>query len=186
MCNVTAERMALFRRIFPLAASLDTAIGESVLTRRTVQVKDTLMERRYTSATEAVRVAREALEFRTLLVVPMVHRDQTLGIICVWRREQRPFLPRQIALVETFADQAVIAIENVRLFKELEARNGDLTEALEQQTATSEILKAIAHAPTDVQPVFDAIVASATRLCKADFSGLFQFDGALIHFAAQH
>src|SRR5439155_18888453 len=100
--------------------------------------------------------------------------------------EVRPFTDRQTELLKTFADQAVIAIENVRLFRELEARNGDLTEALEQQTATAEILRVISRSQTDVQPVFDTIVRSAVRLCDGLFSALFQFDGELIDFAAEH
>ncbi len=96
----------------------------------------------------------------------------------------RPFSDKQIALLETFADQAVIAIENVRLFKELEARNRDLTEALEQQTATGEILRAISRAQTDVQPVFDVIASSALRLCDGVASFVFRHDGTLIHLAA--
>ena len=153
MCNVTDEQMALYRRIFPLAASMDTALGESALTRRTVHVEDTQAERRYTTDTEAVRVARKVLGFRTMLAVPMVHRDQAVGIIAIWRREQRPFSAAQIALVETFADQAVIAIENVRLFTELETRNAELTTALERQTATSEILRVISGAQQDARRV---------------------------------
>jgi signal transduction histidine kinase/DNA-binding response OmpR family regulator len=96
--------------------------------------------------------------------------------------EVAPFSDRQIDLVKTFADQAVIAIENTRLFQELEARNRELTEALEQQTATSEVLRVISSSPNDVQPVFDMIAQSAVRLCEAQFCAVFRFDGELIHF----
>src|SRR5262249_58020571 len=89
-------------------------------------------------------------------------------------------------LVKTLADQAVIAIENVRLFKELEARNRDLTTALDQQTVTSDILKVISRSPTDVQPVFDAIAASATRLCDGVYSVVFRYDGEVITVAADN
>jgi GAF domain-containing protein len=89
-------------------------------------------------------------------------------------------------LLKTFADQAVIAIENVRMFKELETRNREVTEALEHQTATSEILRVISGSPTDVQPVFDTIAQSAARLCEAQFCFVFRFDGQLLHFMAHH
>ena len=92
----------------------------------------------------------------------------------------RPFTDKQIELLETFADQAVIAIENVRLFRELEARNRELTEALEQQTATSEILRVISSSPTDVQPVFDTIAQSAVRVCDGTHCVVFRFDGELV------
>ena len=108
-----------------------------------------------------------------------VPRRKTIAAIAVGRAEPGSFSDRQIELLKTFADQAVIAIENVRLFKELEARNRDLT-------ATSEILRVISSSPTDVQPVFDTIVRSAVRLCDGLFSALFQFDGELIHQVAQH
>ena len=95
-----------------------------------------------------------------------------------------PFPDTQIELLKTFADQAVIAIENVRLFNELEARNADLTEALEQQTATSEILRVISQSQTDVQPVFDTIVRSVRALCNATFSGVYLLDGDTLSLAA--
>ena len=99
-------------------------------------------------------------------------------------REVRPFADKQIELVRTFADQAVIAIENVRLFTELGARNRELTESLEQQTATSEILRAISGSPTDAQPVFDTIAQHAGRICDARHCAVFRFDGALVHLVA--
>ena len=98
-------------------------------------------------------------------------------MIRISRTEIGPFTDKQIALLKTFADQAVIAIENVRLFKELEARNRDLTEALEQQTATAEILGVMSRSPADVGPVFDVILASATRLCAAHLAVLWLYEG---------
>ena len=123
---------------------------------------------------------------RTVLAVPLLREDRLLGVIALRRREVRAFSEKQIALLQTFADQAVIAIENVRLFSELEARNRELTEALEQQTATSEILRVISESPTDVQPVFDTIARAAVKLCEAGGSNVFTFDGKLLHLAAIH
>ena len=102
---------------------------------------------------------------RTFLFVPLRQQGEPIGALDARRIEVCPFTPAQIKLLETFADQAVIAIENVRLFKELQARNRDLTEALEQQTATSEILRAIANSPTEIQPVLDVVAENAARIC---------------------
>ena len=107
-------------------------------------------------------------------------------MIHVRRTEVRPFSEKQIALLKTFADQAVIAIENVRLFKELEASNRDITESLEQQTATSEILGVIASSPTDVQPVLDVVAESAARLCEATDAQIMRVEGDLSFCFAQH
>src|SRR5437867_10696735 len=122
----------------------------------------------------------------TTLSVPLLRDNVSLGAITLLRNEVSPFTDRQVALLETFADQAVTAIENVRLFKELEARNGDLSEALEQQTATGEILRVISSSPTDVQPVFDNIGRSAVRLCEARFAAVYRYDGDVLDLASHY
>src|SRR5207245_4577713 len=106
------------------------------------------------------------------------------GAISVERSEPGPFTDEEIVLLKTFADQAVIAIENVRLFRELQERNRDLTEALEQQTATSEILQVISSSSTDLQPVFDTIVRSAVQLCDGLYGAVFRSEGELIQLVA--
>jgi transcriptional regulator with GAF, ATPase, and Fis domain len=122
-----------------------------------------------------------------MVSVPLLREGRAIGTIGVRRSEIRPFGEKQIALLRTFADQAVIAIENVRLFKELQQKNEALTqahaqvsEALEQQTATSDVLRVISNSPTDVQSVFDSIAANALRLCDARLCTVFRFDGELI------
>ncbi|HEU0199260.1 MAG TPA: PAS-domain containing protein [Burkholderiaceae bacterium] len=123
--------------------------------------------------------------FDALLAAPLMRDETVIGAIVTARRDAVPFDPRQVALIKTFADQAVIAIENARLFKELEARNRELSAALEQQTATSEILRVISRSPIDVQPVFDAIAAAALSLCRARTASVLTFDGRLLHLAAR-
>ena len=124
--------------------------------------------------------------WRTLLNVPLHQREDLIGYLNARRNEVRPFTPAQIKLLETFADQAVIAIENVRLFNELDTRNRQLTEALEQQTATSEILRVIASSPTDLQPVLDTVAESAARLCDSYDAQIFRLESDGVRRVASH
>jgi GAF domain-containing protein len=123
---------------------------------------------------------------RTFLIVPLRQQGELVGTLSARRMEVRPFTPAQIKLLETFADQAVIAIENVRLFKELQERNRDLTEALEQQTATSEILRVIASSPTDIQPVLDVVAENAARLCDSSDAQIWRAEGEMARKVASH
>jgi GAF domain-containing protein/CheY-like chemotaxis protein len=179
--NLSAIALEALRRQWPMPPDRGSVPARAILDRRVIHVADVLDEPDY-----PYRATSEALGIRTMLIVPMLREGQPIGAIAVYRQEVVSFSDQQIALVTTFADQAVIAVENVRLFQELESRNKDLTEALEQQTATGEILRVISSSPTDVQPVFDAIVQSAVRLCGAFVGNVYRFDGELIHFVAQH
>src|SRR5262249_54981468 len=114
--------------------------------------------------------------FRTILGVPLLREGLPIGVLLLHRGVVRPFNDKQIELVETFADQAVIAIENVRLFDEVQARTRELSEALEQQTATSEVLNVISRSPNEPQPVLDSIVATAADLCQADYAMIHRFE----------
>jgi len=121
---------------------------------------------------------------RGQLVVPMLREGVAIGTISLRRVEARLFTERQVALLQTFANQAVIAIENVRLFTELEARNRELNQALDRETATGEILRVINNSPTSAEPVFDAILANGMRLCQADVGLLFLVDGDMFRVVA--
>jgi signal transduction histidine kinase len=145
-----------------------TIMGRAARERRSIHIHDVLVPQVRNEYPDSLFMFQTAGGYRTVLVVPLLREDTVIGVIIIRRAEVRPFSDKQIKLLETFAAQAVIAIENVRLFTELESRNKDLGETLEQQTATAEILKVISSSPTDVQPVFDAIVKSGVRL----FGGL--------------
>src|SRR5262249_23464259 len=122
----------------------------------------------------------------TFLGASLRQHGDFIGGLFARRTEVRPFTPAQIKLLETFAEQAVIAIENVRLFNELQERNAQLTESLEQQTATSSILEVIASSPSDLQPVMDAIAESAARLCDSHDAQIYRLEGDVVRKVASH
>jgi signal transduction histidine kinase/DNA-binding response OmpR family regulator len=165
----------------PISPGRGTIVGRVALEKQLIHVPDVLVDPEYQWA-ESQKLGR----FRTVLGVPLLREGVPIGILFIWKERVQPFTGKQVELIATFADQAVIAIENVRLFQELEARNREVTEALEQQTATGKVLSTISSSPTDAQPVFDMIARSAKRLCNGEFSGVFQFDGELIHLVGHH
>ena len=148
-----------YMRAHPLQPGRGTVLGRTLVERKAVHVHDVVADLEYTM-TEARGIAG----FRTVLGVPLLREGIPIGVIMLTRCQVRPFTDKQIELVATFADQAVIAIENVRLFEEVQARTGELSESLEQQTATAEILSVISNSLSDTQPVFDAIVESGLKL----------------------
>src|SRR5262249_39521536 len=147
---------------------------------------DHMADRRGESAYRGNQTFRGLVDtggIRASLAVALRKDETLLGMINVYRQEIRPFTAKQIALVENFAAQAVIAIENTRLLNELRQLTTDLSETLEQQTATSEVLKVISSSPGELEPVFQAMLANATRICEAKFGTLFLFDGKAFHRA---
>jgi transcriptional regulator with GAF, ATPase, and Fis domain len=161
--GMTPDELDGLQRAFPRAPGRDSVTARAILTGELIHAPDFAADPEYRVDT----IARAG--FRTALAVPMIHGGAPIGAITVSRNRVEPFSDRQVGLLRTFADQAVIAIENVRLFTELRVRNADLSEALEQQTATSEILQVISSSPTDVRPVFEAVVENAMRLSESTF-----------------
>ena len=166
--------------IVPFPLDHDSPAGACVLDARVIHIPD--FEKAIKHFPRAVMALQQRL--RSGLLVPLMREGNAIGVIMVRRTFTSTFTDKEIALLRTFADQAVIAIENVRLFKELQARNTEITEALEQQIATAEILKVISSSPTDIQPVFDAILENATRLCDAHMAVLRLYDGNVFRWAA--
>jgi signal transduction histidine kinase len=182
--RIAAHQGPLHRAIgLLLPVARGTVAGRSVLERRAVHVADLPTEAK--EFPEGSAFAR-TLGYRTTLSVPLLMQGAAVGAIQLRRAEMNPFTDKQIALLQTFADQAVIAIENARLFTELQARNTDLTEALEQQTALGDILKAMTRSAVGLEPVLEAIIHNAGRLCGAEQGAIHRFDGEVLQLGAAY
>jgi GAF domain-containing protein len=167
------------RTLVPLGRG--SVSGRTVLEGKPVHILDALADPEF-KFIEPVKIGGA----RTHLGVPLLREGTPIGVIVLQRKVVRPFTDKQIELVTTFADQAVIAIENVRLFDEVQARTRELSESLKQQTATSEVLQVISSSPGDLEPVFQVMLENATRICEASFGNLLLYDGSAFRMAAMH
>ena len=165
----------------PIAPGRGTLVGRTVLEGRTVHIPDVLADPEHTFP-ESIGIG----QLRTMLGVPLMRNGTLMGVFALTRKTAQPFTNTQMELMATFADQAVIAIENVRLFDEIQARTRELAEALEQQTATSEVLQVISNSPGELEPVFEAMLANATRICGAKFGVLWLGEGDGFRSVAMH
>jgi two-component system, NtrC family, sensor kinase len=177
-----AERQhgAMFR------LSAGGAVGRAVGTRQPVHIADVRIAQSYLNRDPLAVTGVELGGIKTLAAVPMLKHNEVVGVISIYRREVCPFTDKQIALVTSFASQAVISIENARLLNELRERTAELTESLEQQTATSEVLGVISSSPGELEPVFQAMLANATRICEAKYCMLWLSEGDGFRFVALH
>ena len=180
--NMSAEETAAYQSLFPRPPRRDFVIGRAFVDRRPVHVEDVRADPEYDPRTLAV--LQRAAPYRSYLGIPILRDGVPIGVIGCGRRQVKPFTAAQIELVKTFADQAVVAIENVRLFNEAAAHNHALTGALDRQTATADVLRVISQAQADVQPVLEAIADSAMRLFGAWSVAVFRYEDELFRRAA--
>src|SRR6266536_2125372 len=174
------------RKRAPLRPGPDTSLGQAARTKQVAHVVDSMQRASYRRRDPFVVAGAELGGHRTIVSVPMLKDDKLVGVISIYRQEVRPFSEKQIELVTNFAAQAVIAIENTRLLNELRQRTNDLSEALEQQTATSEVLGVISSSPGELEPVFEAMLEKAVALCQAKFGNLVLFEDGELRIVALH
>ena len=171
-----------YARSHPVEPEAGSVHGRVLLERRTIHIPDVLVDPSYTWA----EVVKKSGGYRTIVGVPLLRQGVPIGILTLARSEVRPFTEKQIELLTTFADQAVIAIENVRLFEAEQNRTKELSESLEQQTATAEVLSVISSSPGELRPVFETLLANATRLCEAKFGTLVLYESDACRHVAAH
>ena len=178
--GISASGVETYKQEFPRAPGPETAIGRAILSGGVAHIPDVQADHAYRSSLVTT------VDYRSVMAVPMLRDGRPIGGITVLRSVAEPFPERQVELLKTFAVKASIAVETTRLFRGVQESNLELSEALAYQTATSEVLKLITNSPAELQPVFDEIARNAKELCQGQFSGVFQYDGEVIHLVAHH